>query len=311
MALRPTASLVVAAAFWGAAVTGTKYAVHGFGPATLLAVELCFATSVLWLMLLRRGYRPPVSWRLAGVLGTLEPGLAYLAQTLGLTRTSASNGALIAGLEAPLVVVLALLVLRERMTGRLAASLLGGLLGVAVLDGVGWMSGAVVGDVLVLLGALSAAGYTVIARRANADEDALVLTAHQFAVATALATLAAVVAETSGTEQLPTAAPLACWLVAAGVGVGGFALSFLLWNRAVAAADLQLTAVVVNLIPVFGLVTAVVVLGESLTQFGAAGAALVVGSVLLCSWPADGAFGAGVAQPTRKSGGEVSVSVLR
>jgi O-acetylserine/cysteine efflux transporter len=290
MTLPPGASLVLAAAFWGAAVSGTKYAVQGFGPATLLAVELLCASAVLWVMLLRRGYRPPSSWRLAIALGTLEPGLAYLCQTLGLTRTSAGNGALIAGLEAPLVVALALLVLHERMTVRLGLSLLGGLLGVAVLDGAGWMRGAAVGDVLVLMGALSAAAYTIVARRAGAAEDALVLTAHQFAIATALAVPTALVAETSGAERIPVDAPLSCWLVAAGVGIGGYAASFLLWNRAVVTAEVQLTAVVINLIPVFGLATAVLVLGESLTVFRGVGGALVIGSVLLCSRPtqADG-----------------------
>jgi O-acetylserine/cysteine efflux transporter len=296
MTMRPTASLVVAAALWGAAITGTKYAVRGFGPATLLAVELLFATVVLWVMLLRRGYRPPSSWRLTTALGVLEPGLAYLCQTFGLTRTSAGNGALIAGLEAPLVVALALLVLSERLTARLGVSLIGGLLGVAVLDAGGWMSGAIFGDVLVLLGALSAAGYTIVARRAGATEDGLVLTAHQFAIATALAVLTAVVAETSGVERPPIDVPAAYWLVAAAVGIAGYAVSFLLWNRAVATADLQLTAVVVNLIPLFGLATAVLVLGESLTLFRATGGALVIGSVLLCSRPTDACPGTAIAE---------------
>jgi drug/metabolite transporter (DMT)-like permease len=215
----------------------------------------------------------------------LEPGLAYLCQTLGLTRTSAGNGALITGLEAPLVVALALLVLSERLTARLGVSLIGGLLGVGVLDAAGWMSGAALGDALVLLGALSAAGYTIVARRAGADEDALTLTAHQFAIATVLAGFTAVVAEASGAERVPVHVAAAYWLVAAAVGIAGFAVSFLLWNRAVATADLQLTAVVVNLIPVFGLASAVLLLGESLTVLRAAGGALVVGSVLLCSRP--------------------------
>ncbi|MGN6606890.1 MAG: EamA family transporter [Jatrophihabitans sp.] len=140
--LRPAVLLVVAAALWGAAVTGTKFAVQAFGPATLLAVELVTATAALWAMLLRRGYRPPSSWRAVVVLGALEPGLAYLCQTLGLARTSAGNGALIAGLEAPLVVALALAVLHERLTVRLVAGLAGGLAGAVVIDGAGWTGGS-------------------------------------------------------------------------------------------------------------------------------------------------------------------------
>ena len=50
------------------------------------------------------------------VLGLFEPALAYLGQTAGLTRTSATNGALIMGLECVFVVILAALVLRERIS---------------------------------------------------------------------------------------------------------------------------------------------------------------------------------------------------
>ncbi len=63
---------------WGGAVSGTKYALRGFGPGTLLSVELLAATVVLWAALLMRGYRPPGSWWLPALLGLLEPALAYL-----------------------------------------------------------------------------------------------------------------------------------------------------------------------------------------------------------------------------------------
>ena len=71
---------------------------------------------MLWLALLARGYRAPRVWWLPVVLGLLEPALAYLGETLGLSMTSAVHGALLSGLESALVVVLAALVLRETIT---------------------------------------------------------------------------------------------------------------------------------------------------------------------------------------------------
>jgi hypothetical protein len=44
----PLAALVVASVLWGGAVTGTKYALGGFAPVTLLSVELAAATAALW-----------------------------------------------------------------------------------------------------------------------------------------------------------------------------------------------------------------------------------------------------------------------
>ena len=71
---RPAAALVVAAGLWGLAVSGTKYALGGFDPVTLLSIELLAGAGVLWAALLVRGYRPPGSWWLPAVLGLLEPG---------------------------------------------------------------------------------------------------------------------------------------------------------------------------------------------------------------------------------------------
>ena len=105
----PLAALVAASVLWGGAVTGTKYALGGFGPVTLLSIELVAATAVLWAALAVRGYRPPGCWWLPAVLGLLEPALAYLGDTFGLSLTSAVHGAVINGLESALVVVLAAL----------------------------------------------------------------------------------------------------------------------------------------------------------------------------------------------------------
>jgi len=66
---------------------------------------------VLWVALLARGYRAPRTWWLPVLLGLLEPALAYLADTLGLSLTSAVHGALVSGLESALVVTLAAVLL--------------------------------------------------------------------------------------------------------------------------------------------------------------------------------------------------------
>jgi hypothetical protein len=51
----PLAALVVASVLWGGAVTGTKYALGGFGPVTLLSIEVVAATAALWAALVVRG----------------------------------------------------------------------------------------------------------------------------------------------------------------------------------------------------------------------------------------------------------------
>jgi hypothetical protein len=112
----PLAALVLASALWGGAIAGTKYALRAFDPVTLLSVELVAATAALWGVLLIRGYRPPPSWPVAVLLGLLEPALAYLGDTFGLSLTSAADGAIISGLESAVVVILAAFVLGEAVS---------------------------------------------------------------------------------------------------------------------------------------------------------------------------------------------------
>src|ERR1700753_3768387 len=175
--------LVVASALWGGAVCGTKYALGGLGPGGLLAGALWAAAAVLWAALLTRGYRAPRAWWLPVVLGLLEPALAYLGETLGLSMTSAIHGALLSRLESALVVGLAALVRRETITVAAALAVLIALSGLIVLAGPGASHGTAAGGLLVGGGVLSASLYTIVAKRFDDGSDPLSLTTWQFTVA--------------------------------------------------------------------------------------------------------------------------------
>jgi O-acetylserine/cysteine efflux transporter len=277
---RSAVALVIAAGLWGVAVSGTKYALGGFDPVTLLSIELVAGAAVLWAALLIRGYRPPGSWWLPALLGLLEPTLAYLADTFGLSLTSAVHGAVINGLESGLVVLLAAVLLRETVTRPAIVAIVAALGGLAVLaaGGAGAGRGTAAGDLLVAGGVLSASLYTIVAKRFDDGSDALSLTAWQFTVATLVSLLVTIGHWTVGSGTV-SAAPR-FWLVAVIVGAGGFGLSFLLFNTVIVRVDAAQAAVLLNLIPVFGVVSAVVFLGEGLTGRDALGAVLVGSSVL-------------------------------
>jgi O-acetylserine/cysteine efflux transporter len=279
---RPAVALVVAAGLWGAAVSGTKYALGGFDPVTLLSIELLAGAGVLWAALLVRGYRPPGSWWLPALLGLLEPALAYLGDTFGLSVTSAVHGAVINGLESGLVVLLAAVLLRETVTRSAILAIVLALGGLAVLAGAGAGAdgGTAAGDLLVAGGVLSASLYTIVAKRFEDGSDALSLTAWQFTVATLVSLLVTIARWTAGSGIGTVAAAPRFWLAAVLVGVGGFGISFLLFNKVIVQVDAGRAAVVLNLIPVFGVVSAVVFLGEGMTSRDVLGAVLVGSSVL-------------------------------
>jgi O-acetylserine/cysteine efflux transporter len=276
----PVAALVVAAGLWGAAVSGTKYALGGFDPVTLLSVELLAGTGVLWAALLARGYRRPGSWWLPALLGLLEPALAYLGDTFGLSLTSAVHGALISGLESGLVVLLAALLLRETVTRPALLAIAVAVGGLAVLAGAGAGGGTAAGDLLVAGGVLSASLYTIVAKRFDDGSDALSLTAWQFAVATLVSLLVTITRWSAGPGAGAGSIAPRFWLAAVLVGAGGFGAGFLLFNTVIGQIDAWRSAVVLNLIPVFGVVSAVIFLREGITGRDALGAVLVGSSVL-------------------------------
>lgn len=268
-------ALVVAAAFFGVGVVGSKYALGSFEPVTLLSVELLAATAALWLVVLVRGYRRlGVRWRVLA-LGLFEPALANLGQDLGLARTSSANGALLTGLESVFVVLLAAVFLRERITAVLATAVTIGLLGLVAIEGSSTFAGPGLGDLLVTGGMLCAAAYTIVAKGLGADVDSITLTAVQFAIATlAVLPLSAVTIGT-GHERWPTHVAPRFWVAAVAVGVLGCAVSFLLYNYAIVFVAAGPASVIINLIPAFGLVAAVAWLGDALTVGRIVGASLI------------------------------------
>jgi len=275
----PLAALVLASALWGGAVAGTKYALRAFDPVTLLSVELVAATAALWAVLLIRGYRPPPSWPVAVLLGLLEPALAYLGDTFGLSLTSAADGAIISGLESALVVILAALVLGEAISRASVFAIALGLGGLVVLTSEAGR-GTAAGDLLIAGGLLSASLYSVVAKRFAGDGDALSLTTWQFTAAMAVTLAVAAARWTASPSRLPTDVAPRYWLVALAVGMGGFGLSFLIYNQVIPAVDVGWAAIVLNLIPAFGLLSSMIFLGEDPTRTGTIGACLIGGSVI-------------------------------
>ena len=280
VAPRPLLYLMLAAALWGAAVSATKFALHGFDPLALLTVELMAATITLWAALLATGYRPPASLRVAVLLGLLEPALAYLGDTVGLSRTDAVDGSIISGLEAGLVVVLAALLLGEGITAGAVVAVGLGLAGLVVIAGQGGSASAI-GDLYVAGGVLSASLYTIVAKRFDDGSDPLSLTTWQFTSATAAAlTVCGLRSVATGATPAMSAAPQ-YWLAAVAVGAVGLAGAFLLYNSVLSHVDASWTAIVLNLIPVFGILSAIGVLGEHLNAPSALGS-LLIGASVVC-----------------------------
>ena len=269
---------------WGCDAALAKVALGGFGPLTLLAIELAIATCLLWVALIIRCHRAG-SYGLAAprgvyaLLGLLEPGIAYAGFNFGLAWTSAVAGSLLGGLEASFTFALAVVIRREPLTRRglvtAAVSGAGALL-------VGFSSGthrAGLGDALVLVGVLAAVACSLIAANQPATTDPVRMTAWQctFGLAITLPLLALQWA--SGVEVVPVGATWQQWLAAIISGTVALTVPFLLWNTVVTKVPATVSAMALNLYPLFGVIAAVIALGEPVTSLDIAGGVLIVAGV--------------------------------
>jgi drug/metabolite transporter (DMT)-like permease len=276
-------ALLLAAAVYGVSTTVSVVALRAVRPVDLLAVEISGAAVLLLGTAAVRGRlrRPGAPRQMA--VGALVPGLAFLFGDLGLARTSASSGSLLLAAEPLLSVLLALIVLRERLSGRAAVALLLGLTGgalVALQPGGPAGNGTTLGNVLVLLAVVASALYLIATRRFNDDGDGLNQTAWQSTGgALSVAPFVAASWSTGGTrlDTVGAAGWAACLAVVACGAVGG-----VLFNTGIARVPAARAGQLANLTPVVGTLTAVLFLGDrpSPVQW-AGGAAILAGLALL------------------------------
>ena len=277
---------VLSAACWGLGTVMSRVVLDVMPPYTLLVLQLSSSITFLALVLAVQGRLTGVNVRL-GLPGLFEPGLAYLLGILGLAFTTASNASLIGSIEPILVIALAWLFLRERVTRRLVFLSIIAVIGVGLVtvsDGMLHSQGTALGDLLILLGTLSGAIYVIVARRLLSDRPPLNLTFMQQIVGLFMVVVIWLIAAffQSTTAAVPPV-PLSMVLLAIASGVIQYALAFWLYLIALQKLSASIASFYLTLIPLFGVGGAYVILGEQLTFWQWIGALCILAAVVLLS----------------------------
>jgi drug/metabolite transporter (DMT)-like permease len=272
------ASLIAASVIWGVWNSAYKFAVSGLPVTTVLAIMLVTAAAVLWAVALVRGRGRVTasSLRRIAMAGLLDPAISYVALGIGLTHVAATVASMLDGTEACFVVAFAALIARRSPGARAVTGVLLSAGGVALLGAAHSMVGLSPWDLLVLAGVASAALCNVLTDRVLGDDiEPLTVTACQLAFA-ALCTLPLLgwQVRASGAIGGPAAHP-ADWVVAVASGAA-LAAAFLLYNHAIAQVPVTTAGMILNTIPVFGVVAAICFLGERITWAQTAGAAVIL-----------------------------------
>jgi chloramphenicol-sensitive protein RarD len=275
-------ALVLAAGCFGVDTTLSSFVLRRLRVADLFVVETGVGAVTVWtLLLLTRRFRRPRNARLLLLLGLVEPGVVFLLFNIGLTKTSAVSAGLLASTDTLITVLLALAVLHERLGPAGWTSLAVGTAGTALVSiAPGGGQATFSGDLLVLAGSAVAASYVLIARRLPAQDATLSGTAYQLLSGWAVALGYAVVSWPTQGSALPSASP-GLILLAVSAGILGTAIPFYLLNHALQTTPGSTTALILNLVPVFAVVSAVALLGETLMLLMFLGGSLILAGLMI------------------------------
>jgi probable blue pigment (indigoidine) exporter len=248
--------LVAATACWGCGTVLSKQVLdRGVAPLTLLVVEL--AASVGLLSLAAASGRAPVTRsrtmvKLA-VLGLLNPGLAYALGLLGLVRITASMSVMLWATEPILIIVFAVLFLRERIALATATAVAAAMVGVLLVIYRPGASGDAAGVALTVAAVGCCAFYAVLTRRLLLDDSSLAVVLVQQATALCFAVVVAGIAATFGAADLGAPEDLTTWALAAASGMVYYGFAFWLFVGGLRGVPASIAGTFLPLIPVFGL----------------------------------------------------------
>lgn len=279
---------VTAVLFWGANFVLAEYVLQDLPPLWAAAVRFLLGALLMLgiagvrheglIGLLRRNF---AIYLALGVVGIAAFNLMFF---YALQSTSPNNAALIMATNPLLTAILAAVFLKERITRRHMVALPVAFGGVAIVITEGDLSHLASltlarGDVLMLCAALSWAGYNVMVKRYMPSGAVM---AHTSWIMTAGALILLVAALAAGGE--PHWPRASAQLALATMVVGGTVLAYLFWGMAIARLGAGKAAIFMNLIPVFAMLTGML-LGLVPTLAQLAGGVLVLGGVALATVP--------------------------
>ncbi|SDK33147.1 Permease of the drug/metabolite transporter (DMT) superfamily [Ferrimonas sediminum] len=259
-------ALIVAMILWASSFIALKVAFESYDPWTVIAGRMwvaCLCFAFFWPKLFNFQYRKG-DWKILLVMAAVEPSLYFILEGLALQYTSASQAGMVTSLAPLLTAIVAFIVLKERITKVAAVGLCIAIVGVMVLGSSGDVTESapnpMLGNTLELAAMLCAAIFSVCLKLLSERYSALTLTAYMSAVGAVFFTPLALLK--GGPWHFSVEPIVSIVFLGAFVTLGGY----LLYNYAIAHMPVSRASMFVNLIPVFTVILAYLILDERLNQ---------------------------------------------
>ena len=289
MTSRPLAivALLAVMVVWGSTFVVTKAGMAELPPLTMAFIRVSIGTLVLLPIAVprMRASQATLPWKWIWLMGLVGVTLYYVVFNSSLAYTSASQGALVQSSIPAVTALIAVLWLREAASRMRVFGIALSIVGVLIVfaGGSTQASGAapqpVLGNLLMFASVVCWGWYTAMAKRV-AESDAIVVTTWVTGIGAAM--LLPLAAYELWGQSLPRPSAGA-WLGVAYLGVFASGAGYVLYNFALKGMAASQVGVFTNLIPIVGVLTGVVALGEPLAWQAIVGGIVVMLGVWLTS----------------------------
>lgn len=279
---RTIISFIASVSLGGLSFVAAKIAVTEAGAFTVAAMRFAVALLLLAPFVIKEVKHTRALINPIFLFLGLPFAASYGVYNLALKFTSAGNASLIyAGLPAAVVLV-SILLLKERLTSYVIIGMILSVIGVVLATGVELLdgsSGMLLGNLLLVASLLAYALYIVLIKKYSRNHSSLVLTTASFAASLIyLVPLSAGEIILLGLPEFSLKGVLAMLFL----GVGASALSLSLWNYGLRFVDASTAAPFLNLLPIVGL-WAAYLSGEVVTSRQIIGGVIVIMGVWVCA----------------------------
>ena len=275
--------LVIAGIIWGTSFAAGKIGVENMDPVLFSAMRYFFGAVAIFIALAVMGQWDYSVFKLKGIwVIALFNAVAMLFQNVGMTLTTATNTVLLVDINVIFIAILAVFVLKERLNRWMVVGLFIGLVGVVVISTNGDLtaifSGSFEGNMLVFGAGILWAFYVVLLTRELNGTKLIAAATGAVIIETAVFLIPIMLLLTKDYSIGFTGTAAALY-----AGVFCTALAFVLYSIGLKRLGATMSSVILLVEIVFGILFAILLLGEMPTVATALGGALILISVIVIS----------------------------
>lgn len=282
--------MILAAFFWAGAFIAGKYSVNSFTPGMLTFLRFGIASVVILIMLF---YKQPEDWLLRkrelppviilGLIGMVGYHMLFFE---ALKYTSATNASMVVALNPMVTTLIAAAIAGEALSARRVGLILVAFTGV-ILTLTNWDFGVIsrmemnFGDVIMILAVLCWSVYSVLVKKYMAGFTPLKLTAYTFLSCT-LMLMPFILRDAQNLTDLRSASTSALMAVVY-MAIFPTVVGYLIQQMSIKNVGASQTNIYINLVPVFSIMLAFFILGETASVQKILSSGMIILAVFLYS----------------------------